>query len=49
MVKALQGAGVKHVWLAFEGEGHGLRRPGNIREALERELRFYLDALDLVG
>jgi dipeptidyl aminopeptidase/acylaminoacyl peptidase len=49
MVKALQRAGVKCVWLAFEGEGHGLRRPGNIQEALERELRFYLDALNLLG
>jgi dipeptidyl aminopeptidase/acylaminoacyl peptidase len=49
MVKELQRAGVKHVWLAFEGEGHGLRRPDNIREALERELRFYLDALNLAG
>jgi len=49
MVKALQRAGVKYVWLPFKGEGHGLRRPGNIQEALERELRFYLDALNLAG
>jgi hypothetical protein len=26
-----------------------LRRPSNIQEALERELRFYLDALNLLG
>jgi dipeptidyl aminopeptidase/acylaminoacyl peptidase len=49
MVKELQRAGVNHVWLAFEGEGHGLRLPDNIREALERELRFYLGALNLAG
>ena len=29
--------------------GHGLRRPDNIREALERELGFYLDALNVAG
>jgi dipeptidyl aminopeptidase/acylaminoacyl peptidase len=45
MVKELERAGIKHVRLAFEGEGHGLRRPGNIEEALERELSFYVDAL----
>ncbi len=47
MVKELERAGIKHVRLAFEGEGHGLRRPGNIQEALEKELSFYLDALNL--
>jgi dipeptidyl aminopeptidase/acylaminoacyl peptidase len=47
MVKELQRAGIKHVWLAFEGEGHGLRRPANIEEALQRELGFYVDALIL--
>jgi dipeptidyl aminopeptidase/acylaminoacyl peptidase len=47
MVKELQRAGIKHLWLAFEGEGHGLRRPLNIQEALETELSFYMAALDL--
>jgi dipeptidyl aminopeptidase/acylaminoacyl peptidase len=47
MVKELEQAGIKHVWLAFEGEGHGLRRPGNIQEALETELDFYLDVPNL--
>jgi dipeptidyl aminopeptidase/acylaminoacyl peptidase len=42
MVKKLERAGIKHVWLAFEDEGHRLRRPGNIEEALENELSFYL-------
>ena len=46
MVKELERVGIKHLWLAFEGEGHGLRRPGNIKEALERELSFYVDALN---
>jgi dipeptidyl aminopeptidase/acylaminoacyl peptidase len=45
MVKELKRAGIKHVWLAFEGEGHGLRRPSNVEEALEMELSFYVDAL----
>jgi dipeptidyl aminopeptidase/acylaminoacyl peptidase len=47
MVKELERAGIRYVWLAFEGEGHGLRRPGNIQEALETELDFYLDAPNL--
>jgi dipeptidyl aminopeptidase/acylaminoacyl peptidase len=47
MVKELERAGIRHVWLAFEGEGHGLRRPGNIEEALEAELAFYVNGLNL--
>jgi len=47
MVKELERAGIKYLWLAFEGEGHGLHRPENIEEALERELSFYVDALTL--
>jgi dipeptidyl aminopeptidase/acylaminoacyl peptidase len=47
MVKEFERVGIKHAWLAFEGEGHGLRRPVNIEEALERELSFYVDALNL--
>jgi len=47
MVKELKRAGVKHVCIAFDGEGHGLRRAENIRAALEEELRFYIDALNL--
>jgi dipeptidyl aminopeptidase/acylaminoacyl peptidase len=49
MVKELERAGIKYVWLAFEGEGHGLRHPGNIREALEAELRLFVDALNLAA
>ena len=47
MVKKLERAGIKHMWLAFEGEGHGLRHPRNIQEALQAELSFYVDALRL--
>ncbi len=47
LVKELKRAGVKHVCIAFDGEGHGLRRAENIRAALEEELRFYIDALNL--
>ena len=49
MEKELERAGTRHVWLAFKGEGHGLRRPGNIQEALEAELSFYVDALNVGG
>jgi hypothetical protein len=34
-------------FLAFPGEGHGLRRPESIRRALEVELFFYVAALGL--
>jgi dipeptidyl aminopeptidase/acylaminoacyl peptidase len=47
MVKELERAGIRHVWLAFAGEGHGLRRPASIQESLERELSFYVEALNL--
>jgi hypothetical protein len=33
--------------LAIPGEGHGFRRPGSIRRALEVELSFYVSALEL--
>jgi len=47
MVQELERAGIRHVWLAFAGEGHGLRRPASIQESLERELSFYVEALNL--
>jgi hypothetical protein len=43
----LQRTGVKYVWQAPKGEGHGLRHPSNIQEGLEEELRFYVDAANL--
>jgi dipeptidyl aminopeptidase/acylaminoacyl peptidase len=47
MAEALERRGVQHVLLTFPGEGHGFRRPENIRRALEVELSFYVEALRL--
>ena len=41
MTAALAARGVRHAYVAFEGEGHGFRRAENIRAALEGELWFY--------
>jgi dipeptidyl aminopeptidase/acylaminoacyl peptidase len=49
MAEALERRGVRHVLLAFPGEGHGFRRPESIRRALEAELSFYLEALGLAA
>lgn len=38
---ALQGTGVPHAYLAFEGEAHGFRRAETVVAALEAELSFY--------
>ena len=40
MVAALDGNGVPHSYIAFEGEGHGFRKQENVRRALETELDF---------
>jgi dipeptidyl aminopeptidase/acylaminoacyl peptidase len=48
MAEALERRGVRHVVVAFPGEGHGFRRPESIRRALEVELSFYLEALGLM-
>jgi len=48
MAQALERRGIRHVFLAFPGEGHGFRRPDSIRRALEVELSFYLAALGLM-
>jgi hypothetical protein len=47
MAEGLEHRGVRHVLLAFSGEGHGFRRPESIRRALEAELSFYVEALGL--
>jgi acetyl esterase/lipase len=47
MAEALERRGVRHLLLAIPGEGHGFRRPGSIRRALEVELSFYVSALEL--
>jgi acetyl esterase/lipase len=47
MAEALERRGVRHLLLAFPGEGHGFRRPESTRRALEAELSFYVAALGL--
>jgi len=41
MVAALEGQGLPHAYVCFEGEGHGFRRAENVAMALEGELWFY--------
>jgi dipeptidyl aminopeptidase/acylaminoacyl peptidase len=41
IVAGLDERGVPHVYLAFEGEGHGFRKAENIERSLEAELYFY--------
>ncbi|MBB5953475.1 dipeptidyl aminopeptidase/acylaminoacyl peptidase [Saccharothrix tamanrassetensis] len=40
-VAALDGTGIPHAYLTFEGEQHGFRKAGTIIAALEAELSFY--------
>jgi dipeptidyl aminopeptidase/acylaminoacyl peptidase len=40
-VAALEGTGIEHGYIAFEGEQHGFRRAESIRTAVEAELAFY--------
>jgi dipeptidyl aminopeptidase/acylaminoacyl peptidase len=37
----VDGSGIPHAYLTFEGEQHGFRKAGTIRAALEAELSFY--------
>ena len=48
MAEALARRGVRHVLLTFPSKGHGFHRPESILRALEAELSFYLEALELV-
>jgi dipeptidyl aminopeptidase/acylaminoacyl peptidase len=41
LVDALDGTGIPHAYLAFEGEQHGFRRAETIAAALHAELSFY--------
>jgi dipeptidyl aminopeptidase/acylaminoacyl peptidase len=41
VVAGLDGRGIPHAYLAFEGEGHGFRKAENIERSLEAELYFY--------
>ncbi|MGH8901632.1 MAG: S9 family peptidase [Egibacteraceae bacterium] len=47
LVAALQQGGIPHRYLAFDGEGHGVRKPDNLRRALEAELALYQRAFRL--
>ena len=38
---ALQGSGVPHAYLPFEGEAHGFRRAESVTASLQAELSFY--------
>ncbi|MEV0008615.1 prolyl oligopeptidase family serine peptidase [Streptomyces sp. NPDC051840] len=44
---AVEGRGIPHAYLAFEGEGHGFRRADTVRSALEAELSLYAQTFDL--
>ena len=41
IVRELAEHGIKHAYLAFEGESHGFRRAESVVAALEAELSFY--------
>ncbi|MFH9731457.1 prolyl oligopeptidase family serine peptidase [Streptomyces sp. NPDC017260] len=43
----IQGRGVPHAYLTFEGEGHGFRRAGTMVRALEAELSLYAQVFGL--
>ncbi|MEU7576943.1 LpqB family beta-propeller domain-containing protein [Streptomyces sp. NPDC041068] len=47
----MEGRGVPHAYIAFEGEGHGFRRSDTMVRALEAELSLYAQVfrLDLAG
>lgn len=47
MVAALQEKGVPVSYIEFEGEGHGFRSAETIQRALESELAFYTEQLEL--
>lgn len=44
---ALERRGIPHAYVAFEGEDHGFRRAENLQRALEAELSFYAQILDI--
>ncbi|MFF9163561.1 prolyl oligopeptidase family serine peptidase [Streptomyces longwoodensis] len=47
LLARLEGRGVPHAYLAFEGEGHGFRRAETVRRALEAELSLYAQVFGL--
>ena len=48
IVEALRARGIPVEYHPFAGEQHGFRQAANISAALDAELAFYLDVLDLV-
>ncbi|MDF6017797.1 prolyl oligopeptidase family serine peptidase [Streptomyces sp. JH34] len=38
---AIEGRGIPHAYISFEGEGHGFRRAETVKRALEAELSLY--------
>jgi dienelactone hydrolase len=49
MRDALTARGVRVVYQAFEGEGHGFRKSDTIRTVMEMELAFYRDVFGLTA
>lgn len=47
MVEALHRHGIPSAYLAFEGEQHGFRKASTIVRAIEAELSFYAQVLDI--
>ncbi|MFJ3641619.1 prolyl oligopeptidase family serine peptidase [Streptomyces sp. NPDC090108] len=47
LLAGIEGRGVPHAYLAFEGEGHGFRRAGTLVRALEAELSLYAQVFGL--
>jgi dipeptidyl aminopeptidase/acylaminoacyl peptidase len=37
--------GIKHRYIAYEGEGHGFRKASSIIDAIESEMTFYGEVL----
>ena len=46
IVEALARNGIRHEYIAFEGEQHGFRKAENLRRAAEAELAFYLEVFE---
>ncbi|MEU8568534.1 prolyl oligopeptidase family serine peptidase [Streptomyces pathocidini] len=49
LLAAVAGRGVRHAYLAFEGEGHGFRRADTMIRALEAELSLYAQAFGIAA
>jgi dipeptidyl aminopeptidase/acylaminoacyl peptidase len=45
MVEVLERKGIRHEYIAFEGEGHGFRKEENIARSLEATLAFVGEVL----